>query len=568
MAYSAPIADRVTTTLSGAITGTATSATIGTGLNLPATNGILQIDYDSATAVGSDNGPETISYATYVTGTGAITGLVRGLAYTTNGTPGVGVAHANSAHVMCGPSVLYLQQSPQYDTWNAAGTLTYGTVDGPTQTATISGDSTSSIYPGVRLKYTQSQALQNYWSFDTNNADAIAGISMTNIGTPTYTAGKFSNALTLNGSSQALQVGSDTAASNTTMQLGLNGAEFSIGCWFKTSNTGAGKVIFQNYAKNTNFYGIYLTVETSNKLSFNTASNASAQSSILGTTTVTDGNWHYCVVSFRNNYAQMYLDSVLEASGYLPNPSYNTTSYCRIGCYNEAASNLLWFNGQIDDLFIMTYALDEQTIAAQYALTAAQGTGNITVQKYALVTKSSYSNPTTTVTIYSGTDHTLANATISNAYYSTQKAPYGFPLNPKKWEVQIETGSVGQGSPTAFQSYNLGGSIPVPIGLWKIYYSCEGYVQRSSNGDINFRTSMSTTNNGTTEYQDLSGEIRSASSGTGTVVIGGMITKEAFRKINAKTTYYLNASTDGSGQTQIGLGDYLNSVIRATSTLL
>ena len=58
MAYLSPTADFATTSLNGAITSAATSATIGTGINIPATNGILQIDYDSAIAVGTDQGPD------------------------------------------------------------------------------------------------------------------------------------------------------------------------------------------------------------------------------------------------------------------------------------------------------------------------------------------------------------------------------------------------------------------------------------------------------------------------------------------------------------------------------
>lgn len=99
--FSAPTSDFITSTLSGAIAAGDATATIGTGLDLPATNGILQIDYDSTTALGADNGPETIAYATYTTGTGALAGMTRGL----NGT--TGVAHANGAKVQCGPSASY-----------------------------------------------------------------------------------------------------------------------------------------------------------------------------------------------------------------------------------------------------------------------------------------------------------------------------------------------------------------------------------------------------------------------------------------------------------------------------
>lgn len=96
MAYSAPTSDFITSTLNGAIVAGATSMTIGTGLDLPAANGILTIDYDSSTAMGADNGPETISYTAYNSGTGAVTGMTRGL----NGT--TGVAHGNGASV-CAP---------------------------------------------------------------------------------------------------------------------------------------------------------------------------------------------------------------------------------------------------------------------------------------------------------------------------------------------------------------------------------------------------------------------------------------------------------------------------------
>ena len=95
--------DFQTTTLNGAITNVADTATIGTGLTIPATNGVLQIDYDSTEALGDANGPETVSYATYNSGTGALAGISRGLAGTT------GVSHANGRSVQYGPSSLLLQ---------------------------------------------------------------------------------------------------------------------------------------------------------------------------------------------------------------------------------------------------------------------------------------------------------------------------------------------------------------------------------------------------------------------------------------------------------------------------
>lgn len=103
MAYNFPTGDFVTTTLNGAISAAANSATIGTGLDIPAANGILQIDYDSTEAVGADNGPETISYTSYTTATGALAGISRGIDDNTSG-----VAHADGASVQAAMSSQYL----------------------------------------------------------------------------------------------------------------------------------------------------------------------------------------------------------------------------------------------------------------------------------------------------------------------------------------------------------------------------------------------------------------------------------------------------------------------------
>lgn len=98
--YSQPTGDFQTTSLSGVLAAGATSATIGTGLTIAATNGILQASYDTDNAIGAIDGPETFSYAAYNSGTGALTGLVRGLAGTTD------VQHSSGQSVQCAPSAL------------------------------------------------------------------------------------------------------------------------------------------------------------------------------------------------------------------------------------------------------------------------------------------------------------------------------------------------------------------------------------------------------------------------------------------------------------------------------
>lgn len=120
MALAKLTADFVTSTLDGALAAGVTTATIDSGLDLPATNGVLHLDYDSTTAVGADNGPETVTYATYTSGTGALAGLTRGVAGTTD------VAHANGATVSAGISVEHLNE---YDRKNVSNQTIIGNND-------------------------------------------------------------------------------------------------------------------------------------------------------------------------------------------------------------------------------------------------------------------------------------------------------------------------------------------------------------------------------------------------------------------------------------------------------
>lgn len=454
--------------------------------------------------------------------------------------------------------------------WNSLGQATYGTADGPTQTFTVASDLTNQIDTGTKIKYEQLQAISNYWTFDTNSADSKGAASMADIGTPTYTAGKFGNALTLNGSNQALSI-TDAAA----FHLGENGAEFTFGGWFKFTDTANWNVLFQSYSKNpTNCAGFQITTKQSvGSLSWEFANNttgAAVQSTISGNTNVCDNASHYVVCTFRNNYAQIYVDAKLEASGYAISPVYGASNNVRIGVKSENGTNIAgtWLKGQVDDFFIINgYALDEQTIKAKYDAQTAQGTADITVTKYALVsTKPTYSAPNTTITVYSGTDYTMANAAISNMYYSTQKAPYGFPLGQDKWTVEKQDNTAFQKAGATQNQWYQVISQSIPIGLWQISYygmlECnKASTSVSANATLATTTAAETDPN-MTVYQQISG----ASAGLIPIV---PVTKSKFISLAAKATYYLNVMTTQAATTEVGMrGDLGRTIIRATSTLL
>lgn len=53
--------------------------------------------------------------------------------------------------------------------------------------------------------------------------------------------------------------------------------------------------------------------------------------------------------------------------------------------------------------------------------------------EYAIITKVTAS----TITVFTGTDYTIPNDTLSTPYYSAQRAPFGFPASEIKWYVDV-----------------------------------------------------------------------------------------------------------------------------------
>lgn len=169
------------------------------------------------------------------------------------------------------------------------------------------------------------------------------------------------------------------------------------------------------------------------------------------------------------------------------------------------------------------------------------------------------------ITIYGGTDYTLANAAITSVDYSPHKAPVGFPLSPAKWTQELNDASDRQqANPTAGTWYNLGGlSLAVPIGAWHLSYTVMVQIQRS--GGVSALVSLSTTNNGATD-SDLTAGFGDnvASDRTDTITRGKTIA------VAAKTTYYLNARTDASAATNLEFSGSSQgrTIIRAVSAYL
>jgi len=183
-----------------------------------------------------------------------------------------------------------------------------------------------------------------------------------------------------------------------------------------------------------------------------------------------------------------------------------------------------------------------------------------TTVKYGIITAIS----ATTATVYMGTDYTLANAAISAISYSSQKAPFGFPLSPAKWTVEVtDTTQRSQASPGAGTWYNLGTiTISFPIGLWNIDYV--GFIQLNKTASVNDLFITLSTANNTESDTDLTYRLTIYGDFTGNTGA-----KKKLLSVASKTSYYLNEKTDQSSGSSLYLrSDLVKTVVSAVCAYL
>lgn len=114
-------------------------------------------------------------------------------------------------------------------------------------------------------------------------------------------------------------------------------------------------------------------------------------------------------------------------------------------------------------------------LTAQNSATATTVDNPMKSTEYAIVTKVAYSAPNTTVTVFTGTDHNIPNMTLSNPFYSTQKIPYGFPVQTNKWTLSANSPNDRTASLANTNWNSLTDTISVPVGAWKLCFN--GHIQ-------------------------------------------------------------------------------------------
>ena len=172
----------------------------------------------------------------------------------------------------------------------------------------------------------------------------------------------------------------------------------------------------------------------------------------------------------------------------------------------------------------------------------------------------------TTITLYGGTDYTLAATAITLPRHSAANSPHDFPMSPVKWTVEVKDVEVrAQATPVANTWYNLNAShtISLPIGCWKVEYNCAFGATDADSLTFENEVTLSTANNSESDV-DFTSYVRATSTS-----IYGTGYRNKIISVAAKTPYYLNTRTETATVDNIYIkGNSAPTIIRAVCAYL
>lgn len=204
-------------------------------------------------------------------------------------------------------------------------------------------------------------------------------------------------------------------------------------------------------------------------------------------------------------------------------------------------------------------------ISAGYRIRLTQ-----TTTKYFIVTSvGTFSGGATLITLYGGTDYTLANAAITSPSYSPSKVPYGFPITEDKWTVIVtDTSDRTQASPTNATWYNLGSiSISIPIGSWRVSYKVLQRAAKAASTLVNMYTTLSTANNSESDAELTNLETLGGASGS-LVLLTTQICLPKLITVVSKTSYFLNGMSSTTADSIGHRGDAGKTIVKAVCAFL
>lgn len=196
---------------------------------------------------------------------------------------------------------------------------------------------------------------------------------------------------------------------------------FTLGAWIKTSTTGVYQHIIQSYAEGSTFIsGIALLINNSNVAQIisgkNSGSTAPTHYQVASTTTnPCDGVWHFLVGTWDGSNLKIYIDGRLEGTTAWANaPVYQATNYVRVGCGNLTGSDTRFFNGSLDDTFLLNgTALTADQVSTIYGALAYYRLENVNDSKNSYTLTNNNTVTFTTAKYLNGADFGTTNTNKS-----------------------------------------------------------------------------------------------------------------------------------------------------------
>jgi hypothetical protein len=214
------------------------------------------------------------------------------------------------------------------------------------------------------ISATTPQPASSWWKFDNNASDSAGNINGTLVGNPTYVAGKFGDAIRLDGD--------DYVNFGNPSQLDFATGNWSVSAWIRTTMTGTGDenkgTIFAKGGDQTDGirYTLAVSENSSGTVTLTTDDN-DAKRQAISTSTVNDDVWHH-VAGIRDGTAlRVYVDGTMEGTATAPD-GYDLSGTSQHNAYvgvitdNRDSSLVKPFVGLIDDVRIYNYALSTTDI--------------------------------------------------------------------------------------------------------------------------------------------------------------------------------------------------------------
>jgi CubicO group peptidase (beta-lactamase class C family) len=209
-----------------------------------------------------------------------------------------------------------------------------------------------------------------WWKFDSDANDSAGSNHGKPHGDPTYEAGKFGQAISLDGD--------DYVDCGNSSVLNFGKGYWAVSAWMKTTQTGTGDknkgTIFANGGDEVGGkrYTMAINEGPGGVLTLTTDDDVHAKVRITGDTRVNDGVWHHIVGMRHANLLHLYIDGVLNGISLLYD-DYDLSGVSQhnayIGAITNNRDNSLYkrFVGHIDEVCVFACALDTNSVRALYS---------------------------------------------------------------------------------------------------------------------------------------------------------------------------------------------------------